>query len=111
MVHYLASPTARDRLHALLIADLTPTQLDALQEAFGRGACSLSPEPTHELWIEPKKDWATFSHAEMRYSLSDQQPFLVIDDYSPVDGGVWYIDRFAQQHEVDSGEVENTNVL
>jgi hypothetical protein len=111
MVHYFASPSAKDHFRAFLIADLTPAQLDALQEAFGRGACSLSPEPTHQLYIEQKKDWASIPHTEIRHALSDEQPFLLIDDYSPVDGGVWYIDRFAQQHEVDSGYVENINVL
>jgi hypothetical protein len=59
MVHYFASPSAKDHFRAFLIADLTPAQLDALQEAFGRGACSLSPEPTHQLYIEQKKDWAS----------------------------------------------------
>ena len=35
----------------------------------------------------------------------------MIDSQTPDDGGAWYIDRFADQQDVDAGEAENTNTL
>jgi hypothetical protein len=36
---------------------------------------------------------------------------LVIDANTPLDGGIWYLDRFAEQADVDDGVAESLNTL
>lgn len=111
MVYNPDSARRKERITAVLVADLTPAQLDNVQEAFGIGATLCSPIPSDQLYIHDKREWAASSHAEMKRAYSDSQPLLIVDSRTPVDGAVWYIDRFATPDEVEDGEAENTNTL
>jgi hypothetical protein len=55
----------KQRLLALLTADLTSAQLDRIQELFGIGATLRSPYPAEELFIEDKREWSRLSHADL----------------------------------------------
>lgn len=109
---YNPDPTAQKvRLSAILVADLTPLQLDAIQQKFGLGANLSSPFPDEQLFIEDRRDWSSKSHADIKRAYPDTSPLLVIDSRTPSDGGIWYIERFADSDSVDDGEAENTNTL
>lgn len=106
-----AAGVNKERLTAFVTTDLTSDQLDAVQEAFGRGACSQSPVPTIELFIEDRAEYHGLTHADIRRAVTGEEPFLVIDEQTPEDGGIWYIEGFASEDEVEDGEAENTNVV
>lgn len=99
------------RLPAYLIADLTPEQLDTIQIAFGKGSFSQAPTCPYELFIKDVPEYHDLSHANIRKAETDGNPFFLIDEQTPTDGGMWYIDNFATEDEVDDGEAENTRVL
>ncbi|KAF1850316.1 uncharacterized protein K460DRAFT_382070 [Cucurbitaria berberidis CBS 394.84] len=102
---------SKERINAVLVADLTPAQLDAVQDRFGIGANLCSPNPSEQLFIHDKREWSASSHADMKRAYPDTQPLLVVDSHTPVDGGIWYIDRFADADDVESEQAENTNTL
>ncbi|KAH7069561.1 hypothetical protein BKA63DRAFT_84924 [Paraphoma chrysanthemicola] len=101
----------RVRLMAILVADLTPTELDEVQNKFGIGANLCNPYPAEELFIHDRREWASHPHANMMRAMSNIDPLLVIDAQTPQDGGVWYIEGFAESVDVESGQAENTNTL
>jgi len=101
----------KERFLGLLIADLTPTQIDAVQELFGIGANFCSPYPAEQLFIEDKRDLSHLSHADLRRAFPEADPLLVIDAQTPIDGGVWYLDSFAEQFDVDERLAENLDTL
>jgi len=101
----------KQRFTAILVADLSPEQLNVVQEDFGLGATLCSPHPAEELFIHDKRAWSTLSHAEMKRAYPDTQPLLVIDAKTPEDGGIWYLDHFADEDEVEDGSAESTNTL
>jgi len=111
MVHDPNLYRDKERYLGILIADLTPTQLDAVQELFGIGANMCSPYPAEQLFIEDKRDLSNPSHADLRRLFPEAEPLLVIDAQTPIDDGVWYLDRFAEQFDVDEGLAENLNTL
>ncbi|ORX96634.1 hypothetical protein BCR34DRAFT_593772, partial [Clohesyomyces aquaticus] len=94
----------------------SPTQLSLIHSSFSLGAYSRFPTPIAELHIlaNPSYASASLSHASMRRAESaagSSAPFLVIDDETLTDGGVWYISDFATEDEVEDGEAESTDVL
>ena len=101
----------KERFLGILVADLTPTQLDAVQELFGIGANFCSPYPAEQLFIEDKRDLSHLSHADLRRAFPEADPLLVIDAQTPTDGGIWYLDHFAEQFDVDEGLAENLDTL
>ncbi|CAN9124461.1 unnamed protein product [Alternaria sp. RS040] len=101
----------KQRLLALLTADLTSAQLDRIQELFGIGATSRSPYPAEELFIEDKREWSHLSHADLMRAYPEQDPLLVIDSHTPHDGEVWYIEGFATADDVANGLAESLNTL
>ncbi|CAO2658281.1 Nn.00g060040.m01.CDS01 [Neocucurbitaria sp. VM-36] len=105
----LARP--KEPITAVSIAHLTPAQLDHVQDSFGIGATLCSPNPSEQLFIHDKREWAASSHADMKRAYPDAQPLLVIDSRTPLDGAVWYIDRFADTNDVESDQAENTDTL
>ncbi|KAI4711069.1 hypothetical protein J4E89_004659 [Alternaria sp. Ai002NY15] len=80
-------------------------------ELFGIGANMCSPHPAEQLFIEDKRDLSNLSHADLRRLFSKADPLLVIDAQTPIDGGIWYLDGFAEQLDVDEGLAENLNTL
>ncbi|KZM26848.1 uncharacterized protein EKO05_0010771 [Ascochyta rabiei] len=52
-------------VHAILTADLTPSQLATVHEKFALGANLASPHPTEQLFITDKRSWAPLSHLEI----------------------------------------------
>lgn len=102
---------AKIRLNAVLVAELTPAQLDTVQEKFGIGANLCTPYPAEELFIHDKRQWSNYSHADMKRAMPDTKPLLVVDSQTPDDGAVWYIEDFATQDDVHHGMAENTNTL
>lgn len=99
------------RITAFLTANLTPDQLDAIQDAFGKGSFFQSPDCPMELFIKDTPEYHGLSHADIRRKETDGNPFLIIDEKTPVDGGIWYIDDFASEDEVEDELAESTNVL
>jgi hypothetical protein len=104
-------------IHAILIADLSPTQLSTIQEQFGLGANLLSPYPTQQLFITDKRSWAPLSHLEIWHNTPHHDdepgyfPLIIIDAETPRDNAVWFIDSIAMQEDVDNGEAESLNTL
>lgn len=111
MVFNPDSHSQKERLTAFLTAKLTSNQLDAIQHAFGRGSFSQSPNCPTELFIKDNPSYHDLSLEDIRRAEPDLKPLLVIDDKSPVDGGIWYIDDFASEDEVADEEAASTNVL
>ncbi|KAF1829412.1 hypothetical protein BDW02DRAFT_167190 [Decorospora gaudefroyi] len=99
------------RLSAILVADLTPAQLDTVQRKFGAGANLCSPHPSEELFVEDKREFSSLSHPDLKRFYPDTNPLLIIDARTPSDHSIWYIDRFAEEDDVENGEAENTNTL
>jgi hypothetical protein len=111
MVHNPDLTREKERINAILVADLTPAQLNAVQEKFGNGANLCSPFPVEQLFIHDKREWTAYSLPDMKRAMPDTSPLLVIDAQSVGDGAVWYIDDFASQDDVDDELAENTNTL
>ncbi|KAF2181065.1 hypothetical protein K469DRAFT_713940 [Zopfia rhizophila CBS 207.26] len=109
MVYILHS--SGDMLKAYLTAKLTPQELESIHKAFELGAHSQFPTPLAELYIEDKPEYYDLTHSEIRKAETQEQPLLLIDKETPSDGGVWYIDSFASEDEVEDGEAESTDVL
>jgi hypothetical protein len=111
MVYNPALYYAKKRLFAILTADLTPAQLDRVQELFGIGATMCSPSPAEELFISDRREWSDLSHAELKRAYLEADPLLVIDSRTPDDGGIWYLDRFADEDDIKDGQAESLNTL
>lgn len=105
----------KELIHAILTADLSPSQLATIHEKFRLGANLGSPQPAEQLFIADKRSWANLTHVDIwRKTVnddSDWSPIIIVDADTPLDGGIWYIDRIATQEDVDSGEAESTNTL
>lgn len=101
----------KERFLGILIGDLTSAQLDAVQVLFGTGANMCSPNPSGQLFIQDKRDLSDVSHASLRRVFAEAEPLLVIDAQTPIDGGIWYLDSFAEQFDVDGGIAENLDTL
>jgi hypothetical protein len=99
------------RLTAFLTAKLTSEQLDAIQHAFGKGSFNLSPSCDTVLFIVDKPEYHGLSHAAIRRAETGEEPFLIIDEKTPIDGGIWYVDNFATEEDVDDEMAESTDVL
>ncbi|KAF1941684.1 hypothetical protein EJ02DRAFT_466369 [Clathrospora elynae] len=89
MLYNPGTGRAKERLTAILVADLTPTQLDTVQDQFGLGANLCCPIPGEELFITDKRSWSTKSHADPKRAYPDTSPLLVIDARTPSDGGIY----------------------
>ncbi|KAH7381416.1 hypothetical protein DE146DRAFT_285503 [Phaeosphaeria sp. MPI-PUGE-AT-0046c] len=115
MVYNPDLAAAKELITGILVADLTPTQLDTVQEKFGIGALLCSPYPSHQLFIHDKRNWTSYTHADMLRAMTNEQPDLdglvVIDARSADDGAAWYIECFADAGRVADGEAENINTL
>jgi hypothetical protein len=111
MVHNPDITRTPTRLSSILIADLTPAQLDTIQHKFGIGANLCCPYPSEVLFIEDKREWSSSSHADLKRAYPDADPLIVIDSRTPSDGGIWYIERFATGDDVENEQAENTNTL
>lgn len=101
----------KQRLLALLTADLTSAQLNRIQELFGIGVTLHSPYPTEELFIKDKREWLHLSHADSMRAYPEQDPLLVTDSHTPHDGGIWYIEGFATADDVANRLAESLNTL
>jgi len=102
---------AKERIIAIAVDGLTPAQLEAVQDKFGTGANLRSPNPAEELFVHDKREWTSYTHPDLKRAMPEANPLVVIDSQTPDDGGIWYIDRFANQQDVDVGEAENTDTL
>ncbi|KAF2828378.1 hypothetical protein CC86DRAFT_444633 [Ophiobolus disseminans] len=111
MVHNSDLTREKIPIDAILVADLTPAQLDTVQEKFGNGAILCNPFLAEQLFIHDKREWSSCSLADLKRKMPDTCPLLVVDLHTPNDGAVWYIEDFANQQDVDGGIVENTNTL
>ncbi|KAF3032421.1 hypothetical protein E8E12_001211 [Didymella heteroderae] len=107
----------KELIHAIVTADLTHAQLTAVHERFGLGAMMESPYPRWQLYITDKRSWSSLSHLETWHKTprSDDAPgyfpVIIIDAETPKDNAVWFIDRIANQFDVDHGTAENLNTL
>lgn len=107
----------KELIHAILTADLTPAQLTAVHKHFELGALNESPYPRWQLYITDKRSWSSFSHLEMwRKTPHDDEepgyfPLIIIDAETPNDNAVWFIDRIADQLDVDVGSAESLETL
>jgi hypothetical protein len=68
----LAGP--KDIITAILVADLTPAQLDTIQTKFGHGANLTSPYPREHLFVHDKRSWSTHSHAALKHAMPNTSP-------------------------------------
>lgn len=102
----------KEIITGILVANLTSAQLDDIQKKFGKGANLCSPHPREQLFIHDKREWVSYTHADMKRAMPDDlEALIVVDSRTAEDGSAWYIDHFATQDEIDDGEAENTNTL
>ncbi|PSN74047.1 FAD-binding domain-containing protein [Corynespora cassiicola Philippines] len=111
MVYNHDKDEPRERFTAFATAKLSSEQLDAVHEAFARGACFVQAVNPMTLFIHDRSDHHILSHAGMVRGQADEEPFLVIDAKTPHDGAVWYVESFATEDDVEAGCAESTNVV
>ncbi|KAH3942949.1 hypothetical protein HBH70_126220 [Parastagonospora nodorum] len=111
MVYNPDLTASKELITGILIANLTPFQLDTIQEKFGIGANMCNPNASEQLFIHDKRSWSNRSHLAMFRAMPDVAALIVIDARSAADGSAWYIDSQATQEDVDNGDAENTNTL
>lgn len=102
-----------ERLKAYLTAKLKAEDLESIHQAFELGACSRF-SPLLQLYIEDILEYHDLSHSDIRRAetaAGRDSSFLIIDEETPSNGAVWYIDQFASEDQVDDGEAESTEVL
>lgn len=107
----------KELIHAILTADLTSAQLSTVHERFALGAMMDSPYPRHQLYITDKRAWASLSHLEIWHKTPRHDdepgyfPIIIVDAETPNDNAVWFIDRIADQFDVDQNIAESLNTL
>ncbi|KAJ4371824.1 hypothetical protein N0V86_008378 [Didymella sp. IMI 355093] len=117
MVHNGDMDQKKQLIHAILTADLTPAQLTAVHAKFGRGAMMHSPYPRWQLYITDKRSWSSLSHLEIWHKTQRYDdapgyfPLIVVDAETPNDNAVWFVDRIADQYDVDNGTAESLETL
>lgn len=111
MVYNPDLTASKELITAILVSDLTPSQLDSVQHKFGIGANMCNPNASEQLFIHDKRSWSHYSHLDMWRAMPDVAALLIIDTRSAADGSAWYIDSLATQEDVDNGEAENINTL
>ncbi|KAI2603740.1 hypothetical protein GGR54DRAFT_455991 [Hypoxylon sp. NC1633] len=102
------------RLTAYLLTPLSDAELQTFKSAFELG--TFAPFSTRlELEIRTApEDYVGQPHAYIRAKESEAGrtgPFVLVDEHVVRDGAVWYVDRFAEQDEVDDGTAASTAVL
>ena len=117
MVYNSAIDGEKELIHAILTADFTPAQLTAVHERFGQGAMLDSPYPRYQLYIADKRSWSSLSHLEIwhRKPHHDDEPgyfpIIIVDAETPKDNAVWFIDRIAEQFDIDNKTAESLDTL
>ncbi|KAH7198356.1 uncharacterized protein B0J16DRAFT_330284 [Fusarium flagelliforme] len=111
---YLAPPGEADRITAYLVTDFTDNELRELKISFEFGACSRF-DPLLELKIiRAPEDYLGKSHQYIRARENDadrEDAFALIDDEAKERGGIWYIDHFAEEDQVENETAESTDVV
>lgn len=111
---FIPPPPEPDCYTAYLFANLTDAQLKDFKAAFELGACS-SFSPMMELKIvRPPADYVGKSHQYIRakeYKAGNEDPFVIIDNNFLQRGAVWYIDKPADDDQVEDGEAVSTDVI
>ncbi|KAI1262075.1 hypothetical protein F5Y18DRAFT_187548 [Xylariaceae sp. FL1019] len=113
---YIPPPAGAPRLNAYLVTDFSDEELQKFKHAFEFGTCAPF-SPMLELVIQRAP--AHYLGKSFKYLRTEEtgagrkDPFVLIDEGAKGgrDGAVWYVDRFADQQEVDDGEAESTNVV
>ncbi|KAI2471611.1 hypothetical protein F4781DRAFT_386804 [Annulohypoxylon bovei var. microspora] len=102
------------RLNAYLLKDLSDDELKLFKKAFEFGAMS-SFNPLLELIIQKApEDYLGKPHSYIRTKEDEAGhagPFVLIDEQVVLKGAVWYVERFADEDEVDNEQAESTDVL
>ncbi|KAI0534893.1 hypothetical protein GGR58DRAFT_33606 [Xylaria digitata] len=104
------------RLNAYLLSSFPQEELEPLKRAFELGTAAPF-DPMLELVIRrAPEDYEGKSHEYMRREEDDagrEGPFVVIDRRGAGgrDGAVWYVDRFADEGEIEEGIAESTGVV
>jgi hypothetical protein len=115
MVHVIPSASDEaDTLKALLVTELTASQLDVFKRAFENGAkVHLRPMMHLKITLAPD-NYTNATLARMR-SMEDQaentNPFVVIDRNVVEQGAVWYVTDFADENDIENGFAESQDVL
>ncbi|OBS27873.1 hypothetical protein FPOA_01815 [Fusarium poae] len=111
---YLPPAIPGDCLTAYLVTELTDIELKVIKSAFELGACSkFSPLLELKIVRAPEDYWGK-SHQYIRAKENEagrDEAFAVIDDEAKKRGGIWYIDQFADEDQVEDGEAESTDVV
>lgn len=111
---YLPPSIPGDSLTAYLVTDLTNDELTIIKSAFELGACSkFSPLLELKIVRAPEDYWGK-SHQYIRAQENEagrEEAFAVIDEEAKERGAIWYIDRFADEDEVEEGQAESTDVV
>ena len=111
---YLYPPGDADCITAYLATNFTDNELKELKTAFEFGACSRF-DPLLELKIiRAPEDYLGKSHQYIRARENDagrEDAFALIDDEAKERGGIWYIDQFAEEDQVENETAESTDVV
>ncbi|TKX27520.1 hypothetical protein C1H76_0358 [Elsinoe australis] len=102
-------PCHAQTLPAYLLVELTPEQLAEIHREFGRGA-----GPQFKLYIQYNPSYRDTSHADIRRAetaAGQEGPFLLIDANAIEKQALWYVEKFANEWDVEHGEAESTDVL
>ncbi|RWA07443.1 hypothetical protein EKO27_g7662 [Xylaria grammica] len=112
---FIRQGAAAPRLNAYLLPSFPEDQLEPLKRAFELGTCAPF-DPMLELVIKRAPgDWEGKKHEYMRKAEDEagrKEPFVVVDERGAGgrDSVVWYVERFADEDEIDEGIAESTDV-
>jgi hypothetical protein len=115
MVHVIPSASEElDMLKALLVTQLSTSQLEEFKSAFEDGAKVHLRPMMHLRITQAPHDYTNATLAHMRI-MEDQagnnDPFVVIDEDVVEKGVVWYVADFADENNVENGFAEGEDVL
>ncbi|KAI6756915.1 hypothetical protein HG530_011513 [Fusarium avenaceum] len=114
MVYVQPNADPDDCLTAYLVTNLTDNELKKFKSAFELGACSRFSPLLHLKIVRAPEDYWGKSHQYIRLQedkAGREESFGLIDDEAKERGGIWYIDRFFDEDDVENEIAVSTDVL
>ncbi|KAF2971923.1 hypothetical protein GQX73_g1669 [Xylaria multiplex] len=113
---FIRQSTDVPRLNAYLLSSFPHEELEPLKRAFELGTAAPFATMLELVIRRAPADYEGKSHEYMRREedkAGREGPFIVIDSRGAGgrDGAVWYVDRFADEDEVEEGIAESTDMV
>ncbi|KAL2204017.1 hypothetical protein CC79DRAFT_1277307 [Sarocladium strictum] len=112
MVHIIEERV--ETLTAYVTTELTAAELDDFKSRFESGACSRFCPLLHVKLVRAPQDYIgqSIQHIRTKEDAAGRgEPFLVIDEEARKRGGIWFIESFALEDNVEMGTAASTDVV